>query len=242
LFREFFFEHGRRARPGSDEAHRSQASHLQSAILGLMALILAFTFAMALARFDARRQIMIDEVNAIGTAALRSEILPEPARSEAAVHLRQYVDARLDLFAAGVDTRRTADARRRSERLHGLLWSGGAAIARQDPRSVPAGLYLDALNAVIDLHATRLAAMRAHVPPIVYMLIIIFAISAAALVGFISGLGDRPHRISSALVCALVALVVMVIVDLDQPRRGWIRVSQSSMIDLGDSLRTGEVP
>jgi hypothetical protein len=95
---EIGFRRGRGIAPGLADQSRSQLSTLQTAMVGLLALLLAFSFAMAESRFEARQRLMVDESNAIGTAYLRSRMLPEPYQSEVAKLLRAYTDAHWSTF------------------------------------------------------------------------------------------------------------------------------------------------
>src|SRR5690606_28962629 len=120
-------------------------------ILGLLALLLAFTFSLAASRFEARRQAVLEEANAIGTTYLRTRLLPEPERQELARLLREYVDVRLSAVQAG----QTAEAIKHSEELHEQLWQQAAAAAQKSSGSIMTGLFVQSLNEVIDLHAKR---------------------------------------------------------------------------------------
>lgn len=217
---------GRRGRASIDEATKSQAGSIQGAILGLLGLLLGFTFAMAVSRFDTRKQLVIDEANAIGTAALRARLLPSAQREEARTLFRRYVDARL---AEG-------PPREEADRLEEQLWSLAIAVAETDTRSVTAGLFIESLNEAIDSKSRRDAALTNHVPESVLLLVFIVCIVAVAIVGYGAGLAGGRTTMSIVSLSFLIALVVLVIVDLDRPSRGLIRVGQRSMVRLRDDL------
>jgi hypothetical protein len=234
---EIGFRQGRAIAPGLADQSRSQLSTLQTAMVGLMALLLAFSFAMAESRFEARQRLVVDEANAIRTAYLRSQMLPEPYQSEVIKLFRAYVDARLAYFQAGVDPSTLQEAVNTTESVEQKLWSQTVAAAGKDPRSIPIGLFIGALNNVIGLHAERDAARRNHVPEIVLYLLFLVAVVSTGLVGFGCGVGNRRHLPITVSVASLIALVILVIMDLDRPRRGFIEVNQESMINLRNSLR-----
>ena len=123
------------------------------ATLGLLAFMLAFTFGMAASRFDTRKQLVLDEANAIGTTYLRAAMLQE-RRDEIRALLRSYVDARLEAVRPG----RVAEGILRSEELQGQMWSAATAVGLQHPDSIVVGLFVESLNEVIDLHAKRVNA------------------------------------------------------------------------------------
>jgi hypothetical protein len=132
-----------------------------AAMLGLLAFILAFTFGLAAQRFDTRRQVLLDEANAIGTTYLRAAMLTQHEEEIRAL-LRDYVDVRLN----AVQTRGAlAEGIRQSEVLQNRLWDHAVALARDNPDSIVVGLFVQSLNEVIDLHAKRVTAgVRNRIP------------------------------------------------------------------------------
>ena len=232
------FRVARRGRARADEGERSETSTLQGGMLALLGLLLGFTFAAASQRFDARKQLVLDEANAIGTAYLRATAVP--GGEEVGELLRRYVDVRLE----GAASRNPEDFRRavgESERLHDAMWSRVAALARANPDPLRT-LLLVAVNEVIDLHEKRLTAMRNHVPTIILVLLLVVSVLTMASLGHAAGAsGGRGGMLSTALTFAmLVTVVIMVVVDLDRPERGLIRVSQQSLQTLRDGLHRGE--
>lgn len=225
---EFGYQYGRRRRTSTDESTRTQALAIQGAILGLLGLLLGFTFAMAVSRFDTRKQRVVDEANAIGTAYLRARLLPEPEKTEATHLLRQYIDARLEA-AQGGSGERTAS-------LQDLLWSRAGAVMAKDSRAIAAGLFVQSVNDVIDMAGKSEAALNDHVPESVLFLLYFIAAVSVGVVGYGCGLGNARTLFAMVALSALISLVVLIIVDLDRPRRGLVRVSERSMIELKQSV------
>ena len=236
LFTELGFHLGCRARQTTSETARSQIGAIQGAILGLLALLLGFTFAMAMSRFDVRKQLVLDEANAIGTTYLRTQLLPEPQRREFADLLRRYVQLRLEFYQAGTDEKKLDAASLATTRLQTQLWSTAAALGEKEPRAVTIGLFLQSLNEVIDLHNKRLNALENHVPEIILFLLYFVALVATGLIGYSCGLGGVRNFFVTVVSSILIAVVILVIIDLDRPRRGLIKVSQQRMLELGESL------
>ena len=236
LATEAGFQLGSRARSSVNEHARSQITMIQGAVLGLLALLLGFTFAMAMSRFDTRKQLVLDESNAIGTTFLRARLLPEPHRTEVSNQLRRYVDVRLEFYEAGVDQKKLRVANDKTEQLHNQLWLHAAALGEKDPRAITTGLFLQSLNEVIDLHAKRVTAMENHVPESILILLYFVAIMSTGLMGYGCGLGGFRNLFTTITASILIASVIFLIVDLDRPRRGLIKVSQQSMVNLRDSL------
>jgi len=232
LASEVGFQIGRIRRADVDESGKSQINTLQAAILGLLALLLGFTFSMVLSRFDAREQMVLEESNAIGTCYLRAQMLPEPQKTEISKLLRQYVDVRLEVVRTG----NLQEIVSRSEKLHDQLWSQAVATEKKEPQRLITLLFIQSLNDVIDIHSGRLRAVLDQVPDMVWVLLFVLTIFAMGMIGFGSGLGKGHQLIPRLVVAVLIALVVLVIMDLGQPQRGLIRVSQQSMMMLRDSI------
>jgi hypothetical protein len=129
---------GRFRRTCSDQEKEAPVGAMVGATLGLFALLLAFTFGFAAARFDARRQVVLDEANAIGTTYLRAELLAEPHREVVRQLLREYVDVRLEAVRSGM----VVQAIGRSEEIHGKLWAQAVAVGEKNPGSIVVGLFI----------------------------------------------------------------------------------------------------
>lgn len=202
-------------------------------ILALFAFLLAFTFGLAAARFEARRQAVLDEANAIGTTYLRTRLLPEPQRETSAALLREYVDVRVN----GVKEGKVERALARSEELHALLWA--EAVRAAEARPTPAtALYLQALNQMIDLHATRVQiGLRNRIPLTIWAGLMALAALSMASVGYSAGLSAT--RRSPAMLGLVLAFsgVLFLIADLDRVQQGLLTVSQQAMADLQAQMR-----
>ena len=222
---------GTRAGPGDDNVPT-----LEGAVIGLLALLLGFTFAMALSRFEARRDAVLNEANAIGTTALRARLLPEPHRKEALSLLKEYVKIRLDLTQRPVTNADLATAIEKSNTLQEALWQQATAAAASDHSMVPTGLFIQTLNEMIDDQAKRLAALRNRVPNIVVLALFGIATTAGAFLGYASGLDARRSRLPVYVMGLVVWTVIVLIMDLDRPGTGFIKVSQQPMIDTAATI------
>jgi hypothetical protein len=236
LSTELGFHLGRQAAPKTSDHARSQVGTIQGALLGLLALLLGFTFAMAMSRFDQRKLMVLDEANAIGTTYLRAQLLPEPQRREISDLLRGYVKVRLDFYEAGTDDTKLGAINQATAKLQNQLWAGATAVGEKDPRAITYGLFIQSLNEVIDLHNKRLTAVENHVPEIILLLLYFVAVVATGLIGYGCGLGEVRNFFVTVVAAVLIAAVIFVIIDLDRPRRGLIRVSQARMLELQDSM------
>jgi hypothetical protein len=228
---------GRRFETGLSEAARSQLLVIQTSLLGLLALLLGFSFAMADQRYDLRVRLTLEEANAIGTSWLRtSAIADDQAGAEMRRLLTEYVDSRLSIVRAKTGAGVRASIAE-SERIQGELWSRAVHVAKEDPRSVPAGLLLQSLNQMIDLSAMRIGAARNHIPSAVLISLVVVATVAMGCVGVGFGATEDRGLVATLILSALITFVIAAIVDLDQPRAGLIRVSQAALVDVRRALR-----
>ena len=206
-------------------------STLEGATLGLLALMIGFTFAMALSRFEARRDAIVNEANAISTTALRARLLPTPNRSEVVNLLREYAEARLQATRSALDARVLKAAVARSSQLQEALWQDAVAVAAKNAAIVPTGIFIQSLNEMIDNQTKHLVAIQDRVPNIVFLALYGVAIVAFALVGYANGLQKQRVRLPVYLTGAIVASVILLIQDLDRPTVGLIGVSDQAMVD-----------
>lgn len=206
-------------------------SAIVASTLGLVALVLGFTFSLAASRFDARRQVVLEEANAIGTTYLRTQFLPEPQRAEVQSLLREYVDVRL---AAPNDP---AKAVVKSEAIQAQLWERGSLVAQQQPESIMVGLFIQSLNDVIDIHAKRvLVGLRSRIPMVIWVGVIGLAFLGILEIGYQSGLSGTRRSPSMIGLILAFAVVLNLIADLDRGHEGLLLVSQQAMSDLKHTI------
>ena len=221
---------------GSDSIEKADIALILGGALTLLSLMLGFTYATAEGRFETRRKLVIDEANAIGTTYLRAKTLPEPRSSEIQELLRQYTALRVEIASTADDApEKIRGMDNRTKELHGLIWSHAAVLARENPSPVIA-VFLQTLNEMIDLHTKRLAAFRNRVPFSIYLVLFVVSAIILWLVGYYFGSHRKRVRILTTMLALLVASVMWLIMDLDQPVRGAIRASQQSLIDLHQDL------
>jgi hypothetical protein len=201
-------------------------------ILALMAFLLAIAMGMAADRFDARRALVLQEANAIGTTILRAGYLPEPHSAQLEALLREYVPLRI------VDDQDELQAKiQRSVEIHDEMWTITEELARESGDRPVVAIFVESLNETIDLHESRITAgLYARVPPTVIWLLVIGVIFSVGMVGYNAGLTERRSMISAVVLAVALSAVIALVVDLDRPSDGIIRTSQQPLIDLRDSL------
>jgi hypothetical protein len=231
------FHVGRFVQNRTDDEIKTLTGAIQASILGLLALLLGFTFSMSMQRYDNRSEALIAEANAIGTVALRVQLLPQAYQPEAGALLKRYVDRRIAI--AGIDITRASDRGRYDREiaaLQGDLWSLAARAAHEDPRPVTSGLFIGALNEMIDAQGRRNALLQMHVPEVVVLLLFLVFVASGGILGYSSGLSGKRVVAPTVMVSFLIALIVFIILDLDRPKRGMIQVDQAPMLLLREGL------
>jgi hypothetical protein len=213
------------------ETDAESHDHLLSAVLGLLALLLGFTFSLALNRYEARRDLVVQEANAIGTTWLRAQLLEPPNSAAMSNLLRAYLDARLAWSEADA----TEDQQAQMAALQQKLWAVTGQVMRSDPNPQLSRGLMDAMNQSFDLAEARAAARLAHVPDRVLSVLLLYALLSAAMLGYTSAAKGKPQRIATASVVVLLTLALVMILDIDRPRSGAIQVSQQPLEELKQS-------
>jgi hypothetical protein len=201
-------------------------------VLGLFALLLGFTFALAVDRFDARRVLVLEESNAIGKTYLRTQLLEQPHRDRISRLLASYTDNRIRL--AGTRAPVPPDMLAENDRLVTQLWQATVAAFPTIRDYDFSSSYLDSMNTVIDLDQSRKTARLAHVPSEVFVVLAIYGTGVAFVLGYV--LTGWRGRIAGTFLLALFTLALLLIIDIDGATSGGIRESQAPMERLKASL------
>jgi hypothetical protein len=199
--------------------------------------MIGFTFAMALSRFEARRDAVANEANAIGTTALRARLLPSPHDTECLKLLNDFVQVRLDITQRVPSPSELDAAIVLSNEIQEALWQQATVVTGTDKELLPTGFFIQSLNEMISNQDKRLNAIRDRVPNIVFLTLYGITAVACAFAGYASGLGRRPSRLPVYVMIGLICAVILMIQDLDRPLTGFIKVSQQPMINASASVK-----
>lgn len=204
------------------------------ATLGLLAFMLAFTFNMAANRYDARKQLLMDEVSAIGTAYLRASLLPQPYVIDVRILLRRYVDLRARA-AREPDT--LMDAIAKSEAIQDQLWSGMEKMVTNQPVSISQSLFIQSLNEMIDLHGKRvIVGLQFRIPSTIWSGLYVVAALAMIAVGYQFGQSHQRQILVNIVLAMAFASVIVLIADLDRASEGTVQVNQQPLFELQQKL------
>jgi hypothetical protein len=215
---------GQRRMARNLEGARAGLGAVEGAVFGLLGLLIAFTFQGAASRFDTRRALIVEEANAVSTAWARLDMLPVAAQPPLRELFRRYLDARLAVYQQMPDLAAVRAALERANGLQQEIWNAAAAACRTDEGRGVAMLMLPPLNAMFDITTTRTMALLHHPPLIIFGSLFALALGCSLLAGFgMAGGKSRSwaHMLGFAVI---MAFAVYVILDLEFPRVGLIRV------------------
>ena len=243
FFTEIGFRAGNRKQLVANESIRSQTNSVLASMLGLLALLLGFTFSLALQRYEDRSQAVVAESNAIGTAYLRARLLPIELRGEMQTQLRQYLNVRIRESHANLgDTAERESLARQANMIAAQLWDQAVRAVELEGRPVTTGLLIQSLNELFDASDKRQAAFDRHVPEIVLFMTFATFIMTTATLGYASGVSGHRVTLAAFALVMLITFVVYLIIDLDRPKRGFIQVSQEILLNLQRTIEAAPIP
>ena len=229
---ELGYRLGLRERTHRDKEAPASLGSMVAGLLGMLGFVLAFTFSIASGQHDARKMQVIDEANAVGTAYLRADLLDPQHGDEIERLLRDYVDLRLQKVT--VDNYR--DLLDRSEEIHELLWARVYETAIADP-DTNTQLAVASINDVIDMHTKRsMAALFTRIPTSIWLALLAISTFCMLTMGVQIGFTGKRRLIAVIPMLLAFAVLVTLVVDLDRPQSGLIRVSQQAMTDLQKNM------
>ncbi len=242
-FIEYGFRLGKHAQANSKKAQTSQVRAIMGAGLGLLAFMLAFTFATAQSHFEVRVQSLAEEARIARNAFLQADLLTEPRKSQAKQLLRDYIQLRSGISKlTGSDiVEQINDLIRRSEQIQGQLWSLatlGELQLTDDPADLEKnGMFMGSVLALIDVHFTRVhsAAMN-RIPFTIWLALYLMAVLSMIIMGYQAGLTDRRSPVATITLAVAFSVVIILITDLDRPVMSFFEINTQLLIDLNDYM------
>lgn len=212
---------------------------IEAAVFALLGLLLGFSFAGGTSRLDARRQLIVTEANAIGTAYLRLDVLPANDQPEMRRLFRKYLDTRLRVFDKLPDLEAAEQELARAAQTQQEIWSRAVGASRGDPSQNAARLLLPAINEMIDITTSRTIALHSHLPPLIFALLMCVALLSGLLAGYAMAKRKSRSWLHMLLYAVVVAVTIYTVLDLDYPRFGLIRLdaADNALIQLRDSIQ-----
>jgi hypothetical protein len=232
LFVELGFRAGLlfRARVGAEKS-----DVIQQGLITLLALLLAFGVTIAESRYENRKQTLINEANAIGTSYLRCSLFSNQDEKRLEDLLLRYLDLRIAFYGSNGDPHEIQTILSNTTTLQKTFWAAGAEIGRKNP-TVLSSLFLSSLNETIDLQSKQEFAYEYKVPRSILFLLALTASLVLGLVGYSHGLTNKRHILFTGMMTVLITMTLFVIIDLDRPRGGFIRLSPKVLVELKHQL------
>ncbi len=214
-------------------------STIQTAMLALLGLLLAFTYSFVASRRDARKDALVEEANALGTAYLRTQLMPHGVGDQLRDLVRDYARTRLVTITSEEELRAALD---RSQRVMDKLWPTAVKLVEDRPPTPLDSLLFQSLNEVLDVHTRRLAAAHDRLPGIILAMLVVIAVMSLSMTGFSGGLAGQRASLFTIALAVMVAAVTLVIIDLDRSTSGFVRVSRQPLIDVLESMDKADMP
>ena len=221
-----------RERTISEPLGKGEVDLVLPSMYALLGLMLAFTYTFTLSRADLRKQAVIDEANAIGTAFLRAGMAPEPTRTELRTLLLDYARTRVVTVETAGSTDQLRKTLARTLQAQSKIWPTTERMVKAKPAGPVEVSIVQSINEVIDMNTKRLAVSFDRLPGIVLLMLLFLAGASLAITGFNAGLSGRMNRWGFTSLVLVLAAVMLVITDFDRPIRGFVRVSQQSLEDV----------
>ena len=230
---------GRKRLTAEGEGGHAGLAAVEGAIFGLVGLLIAFTFTGAASRFDQRRQLITQQVNALGTAWLRLDLVGGSGGDELRDLLRRYVDAEVEVWRNLDDGARQEAALKRVDSLQNKLWTKAVAVTKADKTQPLTLAILPPLNEVFDLATSRALATRQHPPLAIYLMLTLLVLVGSLLAGFGMAKASTQSRLHVYGFAAVLAVSIYLILDMELPRFGLIRVDDfdRALIELRATMR-----
>jgi len=230
---------GRRNLARNPERAHEGIGVIEAAVFALLGLLLGFSFAGGTSRLDAKRQLIVQEANAIGTAYLRLDELPLNDQPSIRGLFRDYLDARIRVYQKLPDVEAAEQELGRVAELQKQIWSRAVAASRNDSTQNTARLLLPAINDMIDVTTARTIAMYTQLPRLIFILLTGVALISGLLAGYAMAKRKSRSLLHMALYAAVIAVTVYAVLDLEYPRFGLIRLDMAdkALLQLRDSIR-----
>jgi hypothetical protein len=227
---EVGYRMGVRRGPVSKDEESSGGDVATTAIFATLGLILAFTYAFTVARHQSRKQVVVDEANAISTAFLRAGLFQDPESAELKRALLNYARTRVTTRENTSSRAKIRETLSRSLDAQAKLWPITERIVKSRQSGAVEASLVAAMNQVLDLHTARIALSYDRIPPPILLMLLFASAASLGIAGFSSGLSGRFRRWRMTALALVLASVIFIIIDFDYPQQGFIRINQQPMI------------
>lgn len=213
---------------------------IPSFILGLLSLILAFTFSVVIERYEERRHLTIKESAAIGTAFIRSSLLAEIPGIEVNKLFKEYVDLRVKLYDIPFSSKEGREILQRCEKLKDKMWKHLKLVSKKDPGAITSA-YIYAFTDMFDVEEERNFAINRSIPFTIYYLILIIGCVAISSLYFDRGYNNEKVHWRPNLFIVVLSIMVTFVYDMDHPRQGVLQIGQEAMLEVQNEIHNASL-
>ena len=226
-------------RPDLVETSSESAGAVVGAVFALLGLLTAFTFSAAYSRLDSRRQLIVQEVNAIGTAYLRLDVLPSEVQTQLRNEFKAYTLARFAFFQQLTERKGALAELERTTKMQQSIWEKAVAASSGPENSSTRMLLLPALNEMIDIVTTRTAAIMAHPPLPIFLALALIAMACGGMIGYRASTAEQSSLFYEIVFALVISCTLYLILDIEYPRFGLVRLDTVNLLllDLANSMQ-----
>ena len=229
---------GRKASAGQPDRSHEGIGAIEAAVFALFGLLLGFSFGGATSRLDTRREQIVREANAVGTAYLRLDLFPADEQPGMRHLFRRYLDTRLAMYARLPDLAAADQELARAEGIQREIWTRAVGVSRTGAAEQVSRLLLPALNDMMDVTTERSIALHTRLPSLILWLLVSLALMSGLLAGYAMAKRQRRSLLHGLVYAGFVAATVYAVLDLDNPRSGLIRLdaADQAIVKLRNSI------
>jgi hypothetical protein len=211
---------------------------VEGSMLGAMALLLGFTFSIAISKFETRRQITIDEANDIGTTIFRCDMYPDSVRNPLRADFKEYIETRITYYTVGNNEEKIKQELVKAGEISGRIWKRVARQAQNRDNIAVTAQMIPAVNAMIDIVTTRDASRISKVPRLVLFVLLALVLISSFVLGSDYN-GKKRNKILIFSYALAMTITLDLITELDRPREGLINLDaiEQKMVDLRELVK-----
>jgi len=204
------------------EGHINRVTNMQAGLMGLLGVMLAFSFSLSSQRFEKRRQLVIEESLKIGTAYFRAGLLPDTTRKDLRELLKNYLHERINFYKPGNSYDAMKASEKKSEHLQVLIWYKTASLGRTNP-TLNTNVTILALNEMIDIGGNISSEFQNRVPLYILMLLVFISICTILTMGYSDGLTSDKNLSFAVILNLVLCGILLLIIDMDAPTSGFLK-------------------
>lgn len=227
---------GKRNAALKQEGHLGRVSNIQAGLMGLLGVMLAFSFSLSSQRYEKRRQLVIQESMNIGTAYFRAGLLPDPLKRDVRNLLEKYLDERINYYQPENSYENKSEFQKKSESLHVQIWAKTAEIGKKAP-TLNTNITILALNDMIDISGNISSEFQSHVPQFILLLLVFISVCTILIMGYTDGLSSEKNIVFAIILNLVLCSILLLIIDMDRPTSGYLKSDTYGLTELKKEIQ-----